>query len=727
MPQDDNELQAILEYQANRQQAHDITKQVTSEIKNSLVFHTSWEQLLQNAPTALSSIGACFVASSSPNAQVQLSPPKDKGFQYLRFNSLQANLVECGNMGRMAFMEVESKMGAITLTTQAVIEKINDIIPTIYDPQSARRMLRPQFQTVSRGAEDCLQASIAMDKKFADWLLFACELYAACVRQESTTRQEDLSNEICLAAESTCIELQKSAGDETGKSQELLAKQVTAVANTSKKASDEFPPGWDMMGEQIVSDLAGAVTSALNAAIPTFMNSLTPMVKPSAGIIPVPKDATDPGYTEVQMNSAFLSILHVIVAGQKDGGINWEIANSSYSNKFGESSTINFVIEMLRDAKQRFRSLATSQEPSQTLIKVLDVSLQVAQDLQASAKSNTYPGKDSGEVRRWQADFAEVYARANTLLATARTIPGTAANSIPLISSSDGPSPREARITATSAQEQAVLEASRNRLTTTTKMLTATRENYSKSVDMLSQQQNKLADIQATLANLTTSSISLTEIKRTLFESIKLIIELKNQVITLIRFFMAIRSVLDICMGFCVEPFLETIKAITSGDDDPNQAFRVGSYRLIDLQRSQVFSAALTLRSYFTVFGDIAKMWVTLSQEVAMPGLKICDEISYTAEERNPEALARKMRMLSQWSQESTDRVKRISGDKQRDIMDGMQSRIDDFWETTRDISAPSTSTFKAVEAGTAVTEEAARKSIEQRINTSALNRFSVG
>ncbi|RFN45623.1 hypothetical protein FIE12Z_10125 [Fusarium flagelliforme] len=715
MPQDDNELRAILEYQANRQQAHDITKQVTNEIKNSLVFHTSWDQFLQTAPTAFSSIGACFVASSSPNAQVHLNPPKNKAFQYLRFNSLQANLVECGNMGRMAFMETESKMGAITLTTQGVIEKINDIIRTIYDPQSATRMLRPQFQTVSRGAEDCLQASIAMDQKFTDWLLFACELYVGCVRQESTTREEDLSNEICLAAENTCVDLQKSAEDENGKSQELLAKQVDAVANASKKASDEFPSGWDMMGQQIVSDLAGAVTSALNAAIPTLTNSLTPMVKPSAGIIPVPKDATDPAYTVVQMISAFLSTLHVIVAGQKDGGINWEMAKSSYSSKFGESSTINFVIEMLRDAKQRFRSLATSQEPSQTLMQVLNVSLQIAQALQAAVKSNSYQGKDNTEVRRWQADFAEVYARANTLLATTRTIPGTAANGIPLMSSSEGPSPREARTTATSAQEQAVLETSRNRLATTKEMLTATRENYSNSSNMLSQQQNKLADIQATLANLATSSISL---------SIKLITELKDQIISLIRFFMAIRPVLDICIGFCVEPFIETIKAMTSGDDDRNKAFHVGNCTLIDLQRGQVFSAALTLRSYLTVFGEIAKMWITLSQEVAMPGLKICDEISYTAEERNPEALARKMRMLSQWSGEATDRVKRIAGERQREIMDGMESRIDDFAETTRDISVPSASTVKAIEADTQATREAAQNWIEQSAKASALSRF---
>jgi hypothetical protein len=57
-----------------------------------LIFHTRFECLLQTAPTAIASIGACFVASSSPKAQVRLSPPKDKEFQYLRY--FQTNLLE---------------------------------------------------------------------------------------------------------------------------------------------------------------------------------------------------------------------------------------------------------------------------------------------------------------------------------------------------------------------------------------------------------------------------------------------------------------------------------------------------------------------------------------------------------------------------------------------------------------------------------------------------------
>ncbi|TVY67615.1 hypothetical protein Focb16_v002486 [Fusarium oxysporum f. sp. cubense] len=766
MSQDGKDLQVILADQAKRELAPNVSSQVINEMKSSLIFQISWEQLLQAAPTAISSMGACFIASSSPKAVVQLDPPKDKAFLYLRYTSIQANLVECGNMGRMAFLEAEDKMGVIQLTSQVINGKINDIIPTIADPPSAKKMLRPQLQTLSRGAQTCLDASIAMDKKFTDWLLYVCEMHAACVQQESTTREALLSNEICMAAESTRLDYQKSAVDEAKKAQELLGKQVTTASEAFKKASDEFPTGWDIMGQQIVGDLAGAVTGALNAAIPALLNNLNPMAKLSAGAnlvggflhpdkkddtdnnnnnsagggaavsaaqppSPVPKKATDPGYAEIQKISAFLSTLQVIVAGQKDGDINWEMAKSGDSSKGGAKSAIKFVVTMLSDAKDRFAPLATSDEPSQTLIKILDVSLQVAKDLQAiveksSNMSTSYPAKDSAEVKKWQADFAAEYARANTLLATAKTIPGTAANGIPLMGNSADPTQQTAQITAKSAQAQAVLEAAKNRLATTTQMLTTAQDNYVKTTDMLLQQQNKLADIQATLTNLTACNISLAEIKRILIECIKLIIDLKDQITSLVRFFKAIGAIVDTCVKFHVEPFLDTIKAITAENDDPNKDYRVGDYTLTDLQRSQVYSAAVTLRSYFGVFGDIAKMWVTLSKENVVPGLKMCDELSVTANEKDPGDMAAKLKKLSQWSQEASGRVKTIAGNKQREIMDGMQSRIDDVAQTTQAISAPPASTLKAIEAGTEVTKEAAQKSIAQRAKTSALNRFGM-
>ncbi|OBS29597.1 hypothetical protein FPOA_03534 [Fusarium poae] len=742
MSQDAKDLQIMLAQQAERDNDPSTTSHVVSEIKSSLIVDASWEQLLQASPIAISGIGACFIASSSPKAAVQLTSPQ-KGFSYLRYASVQANLIECGNMGRFAFIEAESKMGHMQMISQAVHGKISDIIPTIGDAYSAKKMLRPQVQHLSRSAQTCLEASIGMDKKFTEWLLYVCELHAACVQHEGTDSEELLSNDICLIAESTRLDYKNSSMEEARRAQDLVGKQVTAASEVFKKVSDEVPTGWSIMSRQIVSDSAGSVTSALNASIPTLMNSLSPMANLPAkadlvggflnpdkntsgeGVAappsPIPTKATDPGYSGIQNISVFLSILQVIVAGQNDGGINWEMAKYIESRKRGATSAIKVVTTMLRDAKQRFTPLATSEEPSQTLLQILDVSLRVAEELQAVVEKSSYLAKDSAEVKKWQADLSTVYSRATALLATAKTIPGTVANGIPLMA--DVPN-RFQKEDPKSAQAPAMLEAAKNRLTIAAHMLKATQDNYVKTNDVLSQQQNKLAEIQAMLAKLSSPNVSFAEIKQILIESIKLIIHIKDQINSLVRFFKAIGVVVEIFDKCHVEPFIETIKVMMTEGEDPNENYRIGDYTLTDLQRSQVYSGVLTLSSYFSAFGNIAKMWVTLSRDMVMPGVMMCDEISMATSERDPGVMLNKFRRLSQWSQEASARVKSTAGNKQREMMQGMQSRIEDIEQTTKAISKPSDSTLKAIESGIQVTKQAAQNNIEQRAKNSALVRF---
>lgn len=82
-----------------------------------------------------------------------------------------------------------------------------------------------------------------MDKKFEDWLLYVCEMHAACVQQENSTRETIFSNEICVAAEQTRLDYQKSTVEEAQKAFDLMGKQVENAGEAFKKASDEFPNG----------------------------------------------------------------------------------------------------------------------------------------------------------------------------------------------------------------------------------------------------------------------------------------------------------------------------------------------------------------------------------------------------------------------------------------------------------------------------------------------------
>lgn len=44
--------------------------------------------------------------------------------------------------------------------------------------------------------------------------------------------------------------------------------------------------------------------------------------------------------------------------------------------------------------------------------------------------SAEWPAKDSEKVKKWQEDFAVQYQKANTLISTAKTVPGVTANGV---------------------------------------------------------------------------------------------------------------------------------------------------------------------------------------------------------------------------------------------------------------------------------------------------------
>jgi len=84
---------------------------------------------------------------------------------------------------------------------------------------------------------------------------------------------------------------------------------------------------------------------------------------------------------------------------------------------------------MLQDAKTRFALVAATGDPSQTLTEILEALVQIAggiADVVEKSKqvSSSWPEKDSKLVTGWQSQFETAYRKANTLAATARSMPG---------------------------------------------------------------------------------------------------------------------------------------------------------------------------------------------------------------------------------------------------------------------------------------------------------------
>jgi hypothetical protein len=66
-----------------------------------------------------------------------------------------------------------------------------------------------------------------------------------------------------------------------------------------------------------------------------------------------------------------------------------------------------------------------------------------------------------------------------------------------------------------------------------------------------------------------------------------------------------------------------------------------------------VYNVVIIIRSYFSVFADIAKMWIEISMDNIIPGLQMVDKCSKSADQSGKEAanaLKEIVKTLQDWS-----------------------------------------------------------------------------
>ncbi|EGX53053.1 hypothetical protein AOL_s00007g2 [Orbilia oligospora ATCC 24927] len=755
----EQQLEKALELKRSRDNADGITDTIVDEIKSSLVFKNNWEELLTGAPVALCCIGSCFIASGSSTAQALNLTLPNPNTTVLKWEKLQPNLVDCATLGTRAFITAEEGMGGIKFQSKIIYTKLNNLVEVLGDPDSARTSLRPQMTAIQKAAEYCLEQAKEIDGKFDAWLVHASDLHAICVSQSAETEDKILTTALDKAVAQSRLTDSEASMSIAKSATEKLEKQLEITGEAYKKASDEYPDGWDILGQQVASTFAETAANLLNQVLPTLVDNMTMIGKtkavasllhgdkndstgnqgtstsqtapkqgsPQNQTQDIPNtDNDDPAYTSVTRDLNWLNLLNAILTGSEDGGMDWDKATGS-TTKSGEGSkqkavgsSIGFVDNRLKDAVASFKKISTNKEPSKNYLKALNTAAKVSSEILAKVKeSKSMSGKSleakSDVVQKWQEDFEAAYDTAIQLEATAKTFPGSVKGSIPLYA--ENPDVAVAKENAKSAQAQAVLKAAQDRLSTTQAAYTASMETYQKSTALLIEQQKALEAVKADLLRLADSSMKLAKIKKVLVQCIKLIATLKTQIVKLVRFFKAMSKSIEVVVKGCVGPFLDEITAIVTNGASTT-VYKVGSYSYTDIQRSQIFNSSLTIRAYFSVFADIAEMWLTVSKDHIFPGVELCDEMTSISDD--PKEVKDRVRRLNEFSEKSQKAIKEICKEKREEILGAMHARIEDVRNETKQLP-PSASAAKAIEAGVKEVQKATDAALEQTNEKSPL------
>ncbi|KAK8066098.1 hypothetical protein PG997_012845 [Apiospora hydei] len=446
-------------------------------------------------------------------------------------------------------------------------------------------MLKGTVESLNMKAKRCADRAKQMAGHYHKWLSASCEVHAACCQASTDVSEKQRVNEVHLAAEQVMARTSQQAVDAAKGTMETLQTVLKHADEQYQKAADQFPSGWDLVAQEVVSNLASTATNALNQAIPALIDNYTLTGKmkdinsgmnifkegmggikgmasadhsdakaattaplPTAPVLP--DYYQDPAYTVIKTSAGWVDMLNGLLTSDK-GGVNWELAGSTSATD--KNSGPGFIKLMMEHDLETLNKKPATTPPSKDLKTILTDCISVCDKVDgfsAPSMSGNRPKNDSEEVKGW---ISTVHKH-NTKSAAMSTI----STSIPGPGPSPSPTPPYQKPDGTGLRAQ-IISAATTKMEQAAAMLTTAQANFKASSDKWVETINSLGAIQAEITKMNADKVHL----------------------KLTAFFDSIQSIVEMAVENQVDPFIARISAVDA------QPVELGHYN-IDLFTAEV-------------------------------------------------------------------------------------------------------------------------------------------
>ena len=130
--------------------------------------------------------------------------------------------------------------------------KANNLIEVVSDPESAQRTLQPYFDKLISGSGQCYIKAKEMDEALDQWLLYVCELHAACTSMNSTNEEKLQAANIDLLACRARVNYEAEKDSSTKGFTANLEKQMMMTGATLQNMSGSFPAGYEPALDEVL-------------------------------------------------------------------------------------------------------------------------------------------------------------------------------------------------------------------------------------------------------------------------------------------------------------------------------------------------------------------------------------------------------------------------------------------------------------------------------------------
>ncbi|KAB2108972.1 hypothetical protein AG0111_0g3058 [Alternaria gaisen] len=739
------------------------TKFVT-EVRESMLFQYNWADLLSAAPTALSLLGACHVASSSQEAAaISLGDSMPQGgWKYLQVAqkpTLKACLVFVGDYGVKAFNIAASNMDAIAGTAGDLTDIVTEVVKCTQKlPDSGyARILDNKLNQLRRLSDSCLGYAENTEKAFDGWLLCVTEFHTASVQKHGITEakaEENHSLQLQTEIEATYKDKEIALAE---KAADAMLKSLNKAEDAFQKANDDVPSAWESCAMGAINAIAQAGPSIVAQALPALINATNPMAAVSSmagafgtaakngaanapGTNPLVSSLigaaagqaagngarsgsilanaskeisppTDPAYAAAPLIAPFINDLYTYLTQGPENSVDWTKFKDSKKNEDGKIDQAHGITWLLTNVKAQERSakLGTGQ-PSAELKGAFEKMIKTIEAIKAEVlKSSTMASNPASPetIKTWQQDMKAAKATVLELETTAKSFPGSSTNT---------PQMRKLQIdvpkTDYSAQT-AALNTATEKLAINQRALESAQQNYQAAADSALKVQQELTAIQTKLKGLEVEGQTLEKVKEILVDCIATLVQLKVQINKLKSFFSALSTMVRMVVQNKVKKFDEDVSSVAT------DAKKKQILRLTDMDIEIIYSSTLQIKAYFELLQVIARMYSRMHVEHVAKGIDLVWDLSQVL--KDPSQVKTKRDALTAWAEVASKAILKTIDEKQNEIKEGLEGRIESLAEQTQmlekvGVPAPDPAFTLAMKTGVSTITEHVEKNMPQSL-----------
>ncbi|KAI1342876.1 hypothetical protein F5Y15DRAFT_371283 [Xylariaceae sp. FL0016] len=743
---------AQIQKQALKEQyAGKMSNQFVDELKASTLFQFSWGELLSAAPTALSLMGACWLAAANPAAEkismAEVVPVINgkQAFVHLtnvKNPTLRGCLVDvCNNGGKEAFTIAGKNMDALQITSQRICAEKIDIVFKRLGPctesEDALEDFRDALQDFSSDAKMCAKLATEIKEAFSKWGRMVGELHMC---------NENLKGNTAIKADAITIDKamatieQKFATEAATEAKDGVTRAAKSLEKAEKRldaAIENVPGPWATVIQGAVTGFTQALPGIVAGVLPAVLAASNPMSAVSLAVGSAAKQnplgaaavgvingqgqangnvpangqqqrampsVEDPSYVAAAAIRDLVNHFYEFMGGDA-GEIDWSKFKEA-PTKEGSSTPqgLSYFIGNLQGQQKRVDK--TDTEPNKRLMAVFASMIKVSGEMQTHLKKQIEMNAaklDAAVAAEWKKQVKQAQA---DVLALSATSSAMSSNAVPNPFGNVKIDVGKPDLSAQTAQVNSAMQG----VSIAQSAADNAQNNYDAAIAKQAKTAAAMAEVEAKLKRLQATGETLEEIKSVLNDCISVLVDMAIQIGKLEQFFTMLSTVID----HIVIPRAETF--IREMGKAGKRALANGAVKVDDIAKQVIYTSTLQLKGYFSLLRDISSMYSQVDRQYIVGGVQLCYKLSKGAASNDP--MPELQEELSKYTADSAQAVAKLVDAKQQEVLKGLRERARLALENTQLIEntvakrglTMDQTTKKAIEEGTKQQQADARQ-----------------